>query len=65
MQKVLQPDEAIIYYFSPNTQSPDGLFVFLISKNDVSAEYFDGTVFSAETLSRYPKIAAYTEQKLS
>lgn len=65
VQKVLEPDEAIIYYFSPNTQSPDGLFVFLISKNDVSAEYFDGTVFSAETLSRYPKIAAYTEQKLS
>ncbi len=65
IQQVLEPDEAMLYYFSPNTQTPDGVFVFAVSKKGIIGGFFDGTVFSAEALSRYPKLAEHTENKLA
>ncbi len=65
IQEVLEPDEAMLYYFSPNTQTPDGVFVFVVSNKGIIGGFFDGTVFSAEALSRFPKLAEYTESKLA
>ncbi|MGB5981516.1 MAG: CHAT domain-containing protein [Nonlabens sp.] len=65
IQNILEEDEILIYYFSANTQSADGLFVIAVTNTNIIGEYFDGTAYSAEMFNRFQKHANYTEKKLA
>lgn len=65
IQEKLTPDEALIYYLNSGTVDNTGIFNFIVTKDKISAGFFDFTKFVAELFNSIPNHIQHVEKRLA